>query len=153
MKTTLILNREKTFWEIFATSNFFYCTFGCTRKSQNRKWHRIQRAPWSSYHRMFTRILGDPGQGKSGPENQKGNESFQERVKEPLGTILTRPFANGLANAGSWLGTKNPLYYWAQSANSESRVTSVCSYTRHCCFAILSGLFTKVLRELRFWLS
>ena len=31
-------------------------------------------------------------------------------------------------NNGSWLSQRNPLYYSAQSANSNFRVTSVCSY-------------------------
>ena len=34
----------------------------------------------------------------------------------------TGPFPNGQANAGSWLATKNALYYCAQSANSISWV-------------------------------
>ena len=28
---------------------------GCISKSQNQKWHSIQRTPWSSYHGVFTR--------------------------------------------------------------------------------------------------
>ena len=57
MKTTLILNREykklpsaKNILGHFCYvqfSEFCYCTFGCTSKSQNRKWHRIQRRVYS----------------------------------------------------------------------------------------------------------
>ena len=62
MKTTLILNREykklRSATNIlgdFCYVQFCYCTFGCTGKAQNRKWHRIQRAPWWSYRGVFTR--------------------------------------------------------------------------------------------------
>ena len=62
MKTTLILNREykklpsaTNILGDFCYIQFCYCTFGCTSKSQNRMWHRIQRAPWSSYRGVFTR--------------------------------------------------------------------------------------------------
>ena len=65
MKTTLILNREykklpstKNILGDFCYVQFCYCTIGCTSKSQNRKWHRIQQVPWyawSSYCGVFTR--------------------------------------------------------------------------------------------------
>ena len=52
MKTTLILNREYKKLQSatnilgdFCYVQFCYCTFGCTSKAQNRKLHRIQRAP------------------------------------------------------------------------------------------------------------
>ena len=61
MKTTLIFNHE--YEKLRSATNILrdfcyvqiYCTFGCTSKSQNWKWHRIQRAPWSSYRGVFTR--------------------------------------------------------------------------------------------------
>ena len=39
-------------------------------------------------------------------------------IHSPWVPTLTGPFPNGQANAGSRLGTKNALYYFAQSANS-----------------------------------
>ena len=54
---------------------------------------------------------------------------FKHRRKSPWVPTLTGPFLNGQANAGSWLGTKNALYYCAQSANSFSWVLFVSSYT------------------------
>ena len=39
---------------------------------------------------------------------------FKHRQKSPWGPTLTGPFPNGQANVGSWLGTKNALYYCAQ---------------------------------------
>ena len=53
---------------------------------------------------------------------------FKHRRKSPWVPIVTRPFPNGQANAGSWLGTKNALYYCAQSTNSISWVLFVSSY-------------------------
>ena len=52
----------------------------------------------------------------------------KHRRKSPWVPIVTRPFPNGQANAGSWLGTKNALYYCAQSTNSISWVLFVSSY-------------------------
>ena len=53
----------------------------------------------------------------------------RRRRKSPWVPTLTGPFPNGQANASSWLGTKNALYYCAQSANSFSWVLFVSSYT------------------------
>ena len=53
---------------------------------------------------------------------------FKHRRKSPWVPTLTGPFPNGQANAGSWLGTKNALYYCAQSAHSISWVLFVSSY-------------------------
>ena len=62
-------------------------------------------------------ILGDSGASQSGREKRR-DESLQARAEEPLGQ----------ANAGSWLGTKNALYYWSQSANSISWVLFMSLY-------------------------
>ena len=59
---------------------------------------------------------------------------------------LTGPFPNGQANTGSWLGTKNALYYCAQSPNSISWVLFVCLYMT----AIdLTGSCTKEMHAVR----
>ena len=76
--------------------------------------------------------------GKHHPRRPRGGQSggrkcvkkvFKHGRKSPWVPTLTGPFPNGQANAGSWLGTKNALYYCAQSANSISWVLFVSSYT------------------------
>ena len=54
-------------------------------------------------------ILGDPGETKV----------LKHGRKSPWVPTLTGPFPNGQANAGFWLGTKNALYYCAQSVSPE----------------------------------
>ena len=73
-------------------------------------------------------IVGDPG-AVSRAGRKVATKVLKHRRKSPWVPILTGPFPNGQANAGSWLGTKNALYYCAQSANSISRVLFVNSYT------------------------
>ena len=64
-------------------------------------------------------ILRDPGAvsraGRKGPTKVSNYGR-----KSPWVPTLTGLFPNGQANAGSRLGTKNALYYCAQSANSFS---------------------------------
>ena len=71
---------------------------------------------------------------------------FKHRRKSLWVPTLTGPFPNGQANAGSWLGTKNALYYCAQSANSFSWVLFVSSYTTAIVLPHLPGSFTKLVR-------
>ena len=70
-----------------------------------------------------------PRGGQLGREKRR-DESFQVWAEKPRVLTFTGPFPNGQANAGSWLGTKNALYYCAQSANSISWVLFVSSYTK-----------------------
>ena len=69
-----------------------------------------------------------PWGGQLGLEKRR-DKVFKHRRKSPCLPTLTGPFPSGQANAGSWLGTKNALYYCAQSANSFSWVLFVSSYT------------------------
>ena len=73
-------------------------------------------------------ILGDPG-AVSRAGIKVATKVFKHGWKSPWVPTLTGPFPKGQANAGSWLGTKNALYYCAQSANSFSWVFFVNSYT------------------------
>ena len=73
-------------------------------------------------------ILRDPG-AVSWAGRKGAKKVFKHRRKSPWVPTLTGPFPNGQANAGSWLGTKNALYFCAQSANSSSWVLFVSSYT------------------------
>ena len=54
---------------------------------------------------------------------------FKYGQESPWVPTLTELFPKFQADACSWLGTKNALYYCAQSANSFSWVIFVSSYT------------------------
>ena len=73
-------------------------------------------------------ILGDPG-AVSWVGRKGGTKVFKYRRKNAWVPTLTELFPKIQADAGSWLGTKNALYYCAQSANSFSSVLFVSSYT------------------------
>ena len=60
---------------------------------------------------------------------KRRDESFQVWAKEPLGTDSHRTISKIPVDAGSWLGTKNALYYCAQSANTYPEFFS-CVRTR-----------------------
>ena len=79
---------------------------------------------------QFTSPPSSETQGRSVGPVEKALQKFCKcKRKSPWVPTLTGPFPNGQANAGSWLGTKNALYYCAQSANSISWVLFVSSYT------------------------
>ena len=86
-----------------------------------------------------------PRGSQSGREKRR-NESFQVRTESPWVPTLTEQFPEIQADVGSWLGTKNALYYCAQSANSFSWVIFVCSYTTAIVSPHLPGSFTKLVR-------
>ena len=81
-----------------------------------------------SHSGNLKRILGDPG-AVSRVGRKGGTKVFKYRRKSPWVPTLTELFPKIQADAGSWLGTKNALYYCAQSANSFSWVLFVSSYT------------------------
>ena len=95
---------------------------------------------WKFYiiHRIFI-ILGDPG-----VVSRAAREKVRRKWKSPWLPTLTGPFPNGQENAGNWLGTKNALYYCAQSANSFSWVLFGSSYTTAIISPHLPGSFTKL---------
>ena len=88
-------------------------------------------------------ILGDLG-AVSWAGRKVTTKVFKHGLKSPWVPTLTRPFPKGQANAGSWLGTKNALYYCAQSVNSFSWVLFVSSYTTAIISPQLPGSFTKL---------
>ena len=88
------------------------------------------------------------GQSVGGGRNG-ATKIFKNGRKNPWVPSLTGPFPNGFANTGSWLGRKNPLYYSAQSASSNSRITFVCSYTAIVVLPYLSGSCTKIMHAVR----
>ena len=85
-----------------------------------------------------------PRGNQSGREKRR-DESFQVWAKEPRVPTLTKLFPNIQANAGSWLGPKNALYYCAQSANSVSWVLFASLYTTAIVSPHLPSLFTKLV--------
>ena len=91
------------------------------------------------------RILGDPGAvSRAGRKNV--TKVFKYGRKSPWVPTLTELFPKIQADAGSWLGTKNALYYCAQSANRFSWVIFVCSYTTAIVSPHLPSSFTKLVR-------
>ena len=62
-------------------------------------------------------ILGDPG-AVSRVGRKGGTKVFKYERKSPWVPTLTELFPKIQADAGSWLGTKNALYYCAQSVNT-----------------------------------
>ena len=90
-------------------------------------------------------ILGDPG-AVSRVGRKGRTKVFKYGRKSPWVPTLTELFPKIQADAGSWLGTKNALYYCAQSANSFSWVLFVSSYTTAIVSPHLPGSFTKLVR-------
>ena len=83
--------------------------------------------------RFLISILGDPG-AVSRAWLKGATKVFKHGRKSLWVPTLTGPFPNGQENAGSWLGTKNDLYYCAQSANSISWVLFVSSFVLDGCY-------------------
>ena len=75
-----------------------------------------------------------------------GTKVFKYGQKSPWVPTLTELFPKIQADATSWMGTKNALYYCAQSANSFSWVLFVSSYTMATVSPQLPGSFTKLVR-------
>ena len=93
------------------------------KKINEHPWPLFEKIRWVCCHPWR------PGGGVSRAGRKGATKVFKHRRKSPWVPTLTRPFPNGQANAGSWLGTKNALYYCAQSTNSISWVLFVSSYT------------------------
>ena len=103
----------------------------------------ILTVPATSFLHVY--ILGDPG-AVSRVGRKGGTKVFKYGRKSPWVPTLTELFPKIQADAGSWLGTKNALYYCAQSANSFSWVLFVSSYTTAIVLPHLPGSFTKLVR-------
>ena len=86
-----------------------------------------------------------PRGSHSGREKRR-HESFHYGRNSPWVPTLTELFRKTQADTGSWLGTKNALYYYAQSANSCSWVLFVISYTSAIVSPHLPGSLTKLVR-------
>ena len=112
----------------FSLKNFSASIYQCTMKHK---------------HCRVT-ILGDRG-AVSRAGRKGATKVFKHRQKSLWVLTLTGPFPNGQANTRSWLGTKNALYYCAQSANNFSWVFFVATVARfvHQAFLVLSGYQQK----------
>ena len=97
---------------------------------------------------MVNAILGGPG-ADSRVGRKGGASLFKHGSKSPWVPTLTELFPKIQADAGSWLGTKNALYYCAQSANSFSRILFVSSYTTAIVLPHFPGSFTKLIVQAR----
>ena len=119
-----ILIDHNFLWVILETISFprIITPFWCRKKNQ--------LTPLAIIWENTVRVLpSSETQGGGQLGREKGaTKVFKHRWKSPWVPTLTRPFPNGQANAGSWLGTKNALYYCAQSTNSISWVLCVSSY-------------------------
>ena len=101
----------------------------------------IQKTPKTSDSLKPTLNKGSNRVGREG-----GTKVFKYGSKSPWVPTLTELFPKIRAHAGSLLGTKNTLYYCAQSANSFSWVLFVSSYTTAIVSPHLPGSFTKLVR-------
>ena len=108
-------------WHMFSIVNDFF-------SSQQRYYHaRRPRGSQSGRKRPGTKVC------------EYGQKSSWVRT-------LTELFPKIQADACSWLGTKNALYYCAQWANSFFWVLLVSSYTTAIFSPLLPCLFTKLVR-------
>ena len=99
---------------------------------------------WGFPWRVMGPILGDPG-AVSRVGRKDGTKVFKYGWKSPWVPTLIKLFPKIQADAGSWLGTKNVLYYCAQLANSFSWVLFVNSYTTAIVLPHLPSSFTKLV--------
>ena len=81
---------------------------------------------------MVNAILGSPG-ADSRVGRKGGASLFKHGSKSPWVPTLTELFPKIQANCGSWLGTKNALYYCAQSGKFFSWVRTRRLLSRHTC--------------------
>ena len=97
---------------------------------------------WGFPLRVMGPILGDPG-AVSRVGRKGGTKVFKYGWKSPWVPTLIKLFPKIQADAGSWLGTKNVLYYCAQLANSFSWVLFVNSYTTAIVLPQISNSLTR----------
>ena len=96
-------------------------------------------------------ILGDPG-AVSRVGRKGATKGFKHGWKSRWVPTLTGPFPNGQANAGSWLGTKNALYYCVLCPIGEQHLLSSFREFLHNSYWLdhgLSGSCTKEMHAVR----
>ena len=93
----------------------------------NKKKYKDVGSSTERFLRLGCKHPRRPRGSQSGREKRR-NESFHYGRKRPWVPTLTEPFPKIQADAGSWLGTKNALYYCAQSTNKSQWVHFVRSY-------------------------
>ena len=126
---------EKNLWQFLIALSFLSKSFFMHRR------RRVTYDQISAVNGLI--ILGDPG-AVSRARRKGTTKVFKHGRKSPWVPTLTGPFPYGQANTGSWLGTKNALYYCAQSANNFTWVLFVSSYKTAIISPQLPGSFTKL---------
>ena len=113
-----------------------------------RIWVRRTRTSRGCGQILEKPVLGDPGAvSRSG---EKAGRKFSLQAKGTRVPTLTEPFPKIQADAGSRLGTKNALYYFAQSANtSQMSSFRVFIHDGYCFDHGLSSLCTKEMHAVR----
>ena len=91
----------------------------------------LPRSLFLDFTQRSTLYSSSETQGQSVGSGEETGRKFSSTGEKAPGyrSTLTELFPKIQADAGSWLGTKNALYYCAQSANSFSWVLFVSSYT------------------------
>ena len=113
-----------------------------------RIWVRRTRTSRGCGQILEKPVLGDPGAVSRSGEN--AGRKFSLQAKGPRVPTLTEPFPKIQADAGSRLGTKNALYYFAQSANtSQMSSFRVFIHDGYCFDHGLSSLCTKEMHAVR----
>ena len=125
----------------------FIFSFGNPSESQQGLNNKIPNLRKKTWRVMVVVILGDSG-AVSGVGKKGGTNVFKQGRKSPWVTTLMimELFPKIQAGTGSWLGTKNSLYYFAQLANCFSWVLFVSSYTTAIVRPHLPSSFTKLVR-------
>ena len=149
-------------WGSFVTHSFLLFPFGVRFTHIN--------SPWLADHDTITNrilaysnnperkcrlfladvILGDPG-AVSRAGRKGATKVFKLRRKSPWVPTLTGPFPDGQVNAGSWLGTKNALYYCANRGTASPEFFSWVRIRRDSYWLDhgLSGSCTKQMHAVR----
>ena len=142
--------RKANFWESgdICNMSMINCRVRmdfCRRFHVGRKWYKYCEK-WRSLLFYCLSSSGNPG-AVSRARRNGATKVFKHWQKSPWVPTLTGPFPNSQANTGSWVGTKNALYYCAQSADRFSLVRTRWLLSCHSC-AVYSPSFPNQTKEL-----
>ena len=111
------------------------CSVCLEMASISRMRTAISRGEWQPWTAVSPLLHARRPRGCQSGREKRQDESYGQ--KSPWVTTLTKLFSKIQANAGSWLGTKNALYYCAQSA--KSLLSSFREFVHHAyCLATLA---------------
>ena len=142
--------RKANFWESGDVCNM--SMINCRVRMNFCRWFHVGRK-WYKYCKKWRSLLfyclsssGNPGAVSRARRNGR-TKVFKHWRKSPWVPTLTGPFPNSQASTGSWVGTKNALYYCAQSANRFSWVRTRWLLSCHSC-AVYSRSFPNQTKQL-----